>query len=363
MIHGHGGNIYAMAARLDCRPDQIIDMSSNINPLGMMPGMLDHLKAHLDQAGRLPEVDGRAMIAHMAALLAVDPRRMLAGNGTTQFIYNACPALDARRVLIVGPTYADYADACRMHAIEPRYCLLDPAQKFEANLEKLDRAVDGVDLVFICNPNNPTGGLIPAGQLRNLCQNHPLTRFIIDESYLPFAPSQQSRSMAQCGLENVIVLWSASKIFGMPGLRAGFLIGAEDVVSRFQHYAQPWCVNSLAQAAIGFLGRQKEAVADFIDETAVFLAKERGLFIERLQVFDALTIFPSVTSYLLIQLPAAMGAEALCDALAQKRLLIRDCSNFHGLSNRFVRVALKSSALNRMAADQLALALGPSEGE
>ncbi len=360
MIHGHGGNIYALAQRLGCSAEDIVDMSSNINPLGMMPGMLDHLKAHLGRAGRLPEVDGRSMVEAMARLLEVAPDCMLAGNGTTQFIYNACAALQARKVLIVGPTYADYADACRMYAIEPRYCLWDPERRFQADLDRLHRDAADMDLVFICNPNNPTGGLIATEQLHQLCERHPRTVFIIDESYLSFAPEPQS--MSQCGLDNVLVLWSASKIFGIPGLRAGFLIAGKDVVSRFRHYAQPWCVNSLAQEAIGFLGRHKDDVRRFIRRTAELLISERRHFTERLEAVPMLTVFGGVTSYLLIRLPDGLTSQTLCRDLAQDRLLIRDCSNFHGLSEQFVRVSLKTSDLNRQAAEHIASAIGRRMG-
>ncbi len=112
MIHGHGGDIYALAEELGCDAAHIIDMSSNINPLGMPPGLPDALKAQMDAVGLLPQADSRAVIESMADLLAVAPGRMLAGNGTTQFIYNTCPALATAKALIIGPTYADYADAC-----------------------------------------------------------------------------------------------------------------------------------------------------------------------------------------------------------------------------------------------------------
>jgi threonine-phosphate decarboxylase len=357
MIHGHGGNIYALAKLLNCNPAEIIDMSSNINPLGMPPGLREDLKAHLDLASLLPEVDGRAAIGSMARLLDVDPHRILAGNGTTQFIYNTCPALKSERVLILGPTYADYADACHMYGIEPHYFLLNCSEAFEANLELLERTVTGYDTVFICNPNNPTASLIPVDGLHEICRRHPQIRFIIDESYLPFAPVRHSRSMTHCGLGNVIVLWSVSKIFGLPGLRVGFLIADEAVRTAFERFMQPWCVNSLAQAAVAYLGRNRTATRDFIQRSRNFLERERHLFQHRLAPCPSLTLFPSVTSYILMELPRSMSAQGVCDALARQRLLIRNCSNFHGLSNRFVRVALKSHEINEMAADLLAMVI------
>ena len=357
MIQGHGGNIVAMAEQLGCRQDEIIDMSSNINPLGTMPGLIEHLRSRLDRIRVLPEVDGRAAVKAIAALLGVAEQRVLAGGGTTQFIYSACAALKSKRVLIVGPTYADYIDGCRVHDIDPEFFLAEAATGFAPDLDRLAAALVGIDTVFLCNPNNPTGQLMPHGALLHLCRTHPQTRFIIDESYLPFVPAEQESSMSRVGLDNVIVLWSVSKIFGMPGLRAGFLVANPPVVERFRRYMQPWCVNSLAQEAVCFLGNNQAAVATFIEQTRACLALEGGLFRARLQ-HGHLTLYPSATSYFLMGLPEDRTATAVCQALAEHRFLIRNCANFHGLSERYIRVALKDAATNAAVACHLLAAVG-----
>ncbi len=357
MIQGHGGNVFALAEQLGCRPEEIIDMSSNINPLGTMPGLLSHLQTRLDRIRVLPEVDGRAAVQGIAALLGVAAERVLAGGGTTQFIYSACAALQAKRVLIVGPTYADYTDGCRVHDIEPEFFLAEPAIGFAPNLERLAAALPGVDTVFLCNPNNPTGQLIPHAALLELCRSHPAVRFIIDESYLPFVPAEQAASMNHCGLENVIVLWSVSKIFGMPGLRAGFLVAHPSVVERFRRYMQPWCVNSLAQEAVCFLGDNRQATAAFIEQTRAYLLQEGRLFRDRLQP-GRLTLYPSTTSYFLMGLPHDRSAEAVCRSLAEHRFLIRNCANFNGLDEQYIRVALKDPATNQAVARHLLTAVG-----
>ena len=357
MIQGHGGNIVAVAEQLGCRPDEIIDMSSNINPLGTMPGLIEHLRSRLDRIRVLPEVDGQAAVRAIAALLGVAEQRVLAGGGTTQFIYSACAALKSKRVLIVGPTYADYIDGCRVHDIEPEFFLAEPTTGFAPDLERLAAALAGIDTVFLCNPNNPTGQLIPHASLLHLCRTHPQTRFIIDESYLPFVPAEQDASMSRSGLDNVVVLWSVSKIFGMPGLRAGFLVANPPIVERFRRYMQPWCVNSLAQEAVCFLGDNRDAVATFIEQTRACLAQEGGLFRERLRP-GRLTLYPSCTSYFLISLPEDRPATAVCQSLAEQRFLIRNCANFHGLSERYIRVALKDAATNEAVARHLLAAVG-----
>jgi threonine-phosphate decarboxylase len=358
MIKGHGGNVYAMARDMGCRPQDIFDMSSNINPIGMPPGLLEYIKDHLEGIGSLPEVDGCTAIEQMAGLLEVDARRILVGNGTTQFIYTACPALGAERVLIVGPTYADYADACRMHDIQPHHFLSDAHNRFEVQLNELDHALEGFDTTFICNPNNPTGRLIPHESLVQLCRSHPGTHFIIDESYLPFVPLDQSQSMVTCNLDNVSVLWSVSKIFGVPGLRAGFLVANEVTIDRFSRFMQPWSLNSVAQAAVGWLGDHLGRVTEFITKSREFLEKEREGFYNSLKTQPQLIPYPSLTSYILMRLPDGLNALNLCTRMGQHYFLIRNCSNFHGLSDQFVRVALKDPRVNQSALEQLKIIVG-----
>jgi threonine-phosphate decarboxylase len=354
VIQGHGGNIYAAARDLNCRPDEIVDMSSNINPLGMPPGLLKHLQMSLGGAGVLPEADSRRSIRQMARLLDVGAHRLLAGNGTTQFIYSACPALDSRKALIVGPTYADYADACRMYHVAPRFFLTNAGSRFTVDLERLESSLDDIDTVFICNPNNPTGHMMPYDGLVRLCRSHPKTQFVIDESYMPFSAEGQSGSLVDSDLQNVSVLWSLSKIFGVPGLRAGFLIANGAVVSRYQWYMQPWSMNSLAQAVVDYLYSHQASVTAFIKTTRRFLQKERRRFCEELAIRTGMTTYPSCTSYILLKLPAGVNAQSVCRQLLQRRILIRDCSNFHGLSDRFIRVSIKHPVQNRVVADCLA---------
>ncbi len=362
MIQGHGGDIYNLARKLGCRAEEIIDLSSNINPLGMPPGILDDLRNQIGTVGMLPEADSRTAARQMAGLLALDANRIMAGNGTTHFIYSACPALEARKVLILGPTYADYADACRMHHIEPHHFMAHAESGFEINLEGLEEALGGMDMAFICNPNNPTGRLIPHDRLRALCQAHPGTHFVIDESYLPFVPSRQSQTMAACELDNVSVLYSLSKIFGLPGLRAGFLIANPATIARFQIFMQPWSLNSLSQVAVGYLCRNSTVVETFIDDTRSFLENERKQFRQDLGTNTQVLLYPSLASYFLIGLPIEWTACEVCKAMAQQRILIRNCSNFHGLSEQFVRVALKKATVNRLAAKHLAEIIGRRSG-
>ncbi|MGD8445872.1 MAG: aminotransferase class I/II-fold pyridoxal phosphate-dependent enzyme, partial [Desulfobacterales bacterium] len=186
MLNGHGGNIYNIAHRLGCLPSDIIDMSSNVNPLGPPPGLLKFLKDNLNIITALPEVDSTLLVHSFANRYGIDPSTVLAGNGSTQFIYSIPPALGTNSALILGPTYADYADACRLHNIHFEYFITQEPQSFKPDMDMIKEQVNGFDTVFICNPNNPTGTLCTGAEIESLCRAHPNTFFVIDESYLPF---------------------------------------------------------------------------------------------------------------------------------------------------------------------------------
>jgi threonine-phosphate decarboxylase len=346
MIAGHGGNIYELAQRLGCSPFEIEDLSSNVNPLGPPPGLMEFLAARLPAVTALPEVDNRKVVQCFAGYAGVAAERVLAGGGTTQFIYSLTGRLPERRVLILAPTYSDYADGCRLNGRPPEIVLALEEEDFEPPLDRLRRCLRGKELVFICNPNNPTGRLIPGAMLAALCRQHPDTRFIIDESYLPFVTDAEKESLSGEGLGNVIVLMSISKIFRIPGLRIGFMVAAPETVAAVAPAIWPWSVNSLAQQAVHYIAEHPEAMREFVLETRRRLERERETLRDLLAHSPEFKLYPACASFVLVRLPGGLPAGAVRDAFAAERILIRDCSNFHGLSDRFIRLCPKSSDLS-----------------
>jgi threonine-phosphate decarboxylase len=356
VIRGHGGNIDEAARLAGCRPEQIIDMSSNINPLGTLPQLTTVLAEKLAVIGSLPEVDAGTCVDAFCQAHNLDPSTVVAANGTTQLIYTTPLAMGLKRVLILGPTYADYADACRMHGVAHRHFLMRPQADFELDWPLFEQALSNVDAVFICNPNNPTGGLLGSPDLQRLCRRHASTLFIIDESYLPFAPDGETHSLINLSEKNLIVLNSMSKIFGLPGLRIGFLVAAADLADRFRHYAQPWSLNALAQVAVKWLMTHTDERTAFIRQTRRTLAVEKELFFSKLADLPGLRLFPSASSFVLIRLPAGLIAADMYRQLLTAHLLTRDCANFIGLDERYLRVSLKGTEANRRVANMISQA-------
>jgi threonine-phosphate decarboxylase len=349
MITGHGGNVNALAERLGCSIDDIIDMSSNLNPLGPPPGLEAFLADNIGKIRSLPQADAREMINAFSRRYNVDAGRVIAGNGTTWFLYTLPLALKTRKMLILGPTYSDYRDGCVMHGVDYDYAMAGADTLFVPDLDRVSEmlAAGGFDTMVICNPNNPTGAMVEKEAILGLVRDYPQVRFVVDESYLPFVDNAEAISLVgEDRFPNLMVLSSMSKIFRIPGLRTGFLCADPKVIDSFMHYSQPWSVNALAQAAVIHLLDNKAATEAFTLETRTFVATEKALFTQSLADCPGIRFFPSHAYFLLAGLESPIEAPALCHRMGDERILIRDCTNFDGLSSQFVRFSLKARAIN-----------------
>ncbi len=352
MLKGHGGNIYAAAKRIGCKPEEIIDMSSNLNPLGPPPGLIEHLKGNIDSICSLPEVDSKEISILLSKKYDIPEEFVLAGNGTTQFIYSIPKALASAKALIVGPTYSDYEDACIMNHVDYSYFYTEETDNFSINFKKLFLTVGRYDTVFICNPNNPTGALIPLEELEKLCKAFPETYFVIDESYLPFVVDSYKASAISLKLSNVIVLNSMSKVFRIPGLRVGFLLAPVPIIYKFSELTLPWSVNAIAQAAVKII-LENDAISEFLEQTRRFVEEEKNLFVERFKGNSNIKLFPGSVYYVIAKLADSIKAKDVCRKLEEDKVLIRDCANFTGLPENYIRFSLKTRDVNMALADKV----------
>lgn len=353
MIIGHGGNIAQAAAKAGLGVEQITDMSSNINPLGPMPGMIAHLKKSMEVVTRLPEADSQSVIEAFSGLNGLNPSLILAAGGTTQFIYSLPRLFPSGRALILGPTYSDYADACAMNGVNFTFALPDSGWTFAHDLDRIAVIATDCDLVFLCNPNNPTGDLYPPDTLGWLARKCPATVFVLDESYLPFVPESSSLTMAGTRLSNVLVLRSFSKIYKVPGLRIGFAIAPKKLKEKLETFQLPWSVGSLAQEAVLFAADNKAAALGYIEKTVRYVTHERKLMEEKIKSAAGIKIYKGVSPFMLFQLPPGCQSGRIWEDMLAHGILVRDCANFQGLGSRFVRVSLKDGKTNARVADLL----------
>ena len=340
MLRGHGGEIYHLALELGVSPAEIQDHSSNVSPLSPPAGLYSLLKRHLPEIEHLPEVDSFSLRRALAARFALPADCFLPSSGTTEWIFALPRVLSPERAFILGPTYGDYADSLRQARVPFEYLLARREEGFRPPLEELDARLTGGELIFLCNPNNPTGVYLRPADLRSLMAAHPRSVFVVDESYVDFHP--EGRSLLEDGLPaNAVVLYSFSKIFRLPGLRLGVCAAAEPQAKRLREAELPWAVNRLAQVAGPWLleqGSHVQAVREFVE-------RERRRFLPHLAEIAGLRVFAGEIHFFLLELdrPARPVWEAL---LRRHLILVREASNFAGLGSNFLRLALKSEAEN-----------------
>lgn len=351
MNKAHGGNIWKIAKELGMSPHETIDFSASINPLGFSPKAEKAIKDAISLLGHYPEPGAEAIIHELASFHNLPIENILAGNGSTQFIYLISHIFQPKRTLLIEPCFSEYrnslANGC---AIDSFICKED--NDFLPDIDKLfDDIKNGYDIIYLGNPANPTGALVSKKTILDIaaeCKKYN-TILIVDEAFIDFVEGDSVKREAVL-FDNLIVLRSMTKFFAMPGLRLGYIIAHENIIRRFKNFMPPWSVNTLAIAA----GIESLRARDYIKKTREWLISEAPLLTQGLCAMPYLKTYPSKVNYLLVKIlfPAILAAD-IQKQLLKDGLLIRDCGDFTGLDSSFFRVAVRKKKENKLLLDSL----------
>jgi threonine-phosphate decarboxylase len=346
----HGGNIYEIGKCHNLNPAKIIDFSASINPLKLSPKAKKKIiKDGLSAILHYPDPGCSHLHQALARFYGVAEDQILAGAGTTEFIYEIPRILKIERPLIVTPAFSEYENAlersgrsCQIHFFETK-----EEDGFELNVEGLILALtQGYDALYLCNPNNPAGILTEKKDLfRILAQTErEKVWFILDEAFIDFAP-EESLTEETRDASRLIILRSLTKFFALPGLRAGCLVSNPEVIQRFSGSKEPWRVNALAQmAAVESLEDQS-----YVARTREWVRRERENLARGLRGIPGFIPYPCAANYLFVQLHPSLNLTAgeLRERLIPRGILIRDCNSFHHLGPYFFRIAVRTQRENQ----------------
>lgn len=328
-------------------PESLIDFSASINPLGPAPGVRPAVAVAFDRVVHYPEIGSPKLCRALAAYHALPSERIVVANGSTELIH-LLPRLtgkNAGRALLLAPTFSEYAHALELAGWSIDYLCLPPENGFTLDRAQLvTELAQGYDLLFFCNPGNPSGRLYTIEEvvaLYDLCRQAGCF-FVLDEAFMDFAEEQSAKYRLPEGDDGWLILRSMTKFFGFPGLRLGYAVASPGLIVRLQQFLPPWNVGELAQAA----GLAALADREHCCRTREFVDAERERLAMRLGALPGLIVFAGAANYLLLQITSGMTAAALQEKLLTGRLLIRDCSNFVGLDGRFFRVAVRTGEEN-----------------
>ena len=341
----HGGNVFALARSLGVEPEDLLDFSASINPLGPAAGVKEALCSSYRRVVYYPDREALELRRSLAAFHGVGIGNVAVANGSTELIHLLPHTLPGARGLIMAPAFSEYASSLERARWETEYLVLSPDDGFALSLDVLaERLAEDFDLLFLCNPANPTGTLLPLSmieEIHRLCRDTE-TFLVLDEAFMDFREEQSAKGLlAETG--GGIVLRSMTKFFAMPGLRLGYAIADAYVISRCAEQLVPWSVNTPAQIA----GITSLADAEYRKKTIRYVSAEHEALARGIAALPGLTPFPSAANYLLVRMQGGMTAAELGNRLLYRGIIIRDCANFVGLDERFFRVAVRTGEENR----------------
>jgi threonine-phosphate decarboxylase len=331
----HGAHGEAVSRSLQVRVEDLLDFSQNINPFGPPPEALEAARSALyEESGRYPDLKYTKLRKALAQYLDVPPENIVPTNGGAEALFLAAAAVGAGGALVLEPTFSEYAAAARSSGLEVvRRVVRRPEEGFgfdHAALEDLG----GVSLVFLCNPNNPTGDSLDCGEVLEVADRvrEAGAILVVDEAFADFTPGISVSRMVGEGLW---VARSFTKFFAIPGLRLGCLVC--DDADRVQRLQPSWPVNAVAAAA----GIVAAGDSSFSEASVAEVARLRGNLFDALDDLHGLQPFPGTANFLLVR-----GPEGLAERLARRGLLVRGCGPFMGLDTMFFRVAVRGEAEN-----------------
>ncbi|NOU58239.1 pyridoxal phosphate-dependent aminotransferase [Marinifilum caeruleilacunae] len=334
MLQGHGDDGYKYKQHIKA------NFSTNVWYGGYSEALKNHLIENWNAIDSYPEASAESFVHVLAKDLDVDPAMLMAVNGATEAFYLIAQCYNKKSSTIVIPTFSEYEDACNINKHELNFI----------NWKELSSSSTfNSDLIWICNPNNPTGDVLQQKDLDILLKNHPNSIFVLDEAYIDFTDSISSSIDLIKKHQNLIIVKSLTKNFAIPGLRLGYLIANRALVQKIEFYKAPWTVNSLAIEAGKYLVQHKSEVLPPVKHYKSSTEK----FIKNLSQIAGIKIHPTKTSYFLIELEKGDSTELKNYLISEFGILIRDAKNFRGLNSSYIRVATLSEEKNQLLIDAL----------
>jgi len=321
----HGGDIWGnTTVRLD--------FSVNLNPLGMPGKVKQAITEHIEEYQAYPDIYCRRLRQAIAAHEGVLPEEVICGNGASDLICRICLAVKPKRTLLTAPTFSEYERAALLAGSRIYHHRLKEEQQFTLTEAVLDDITPDSDLLFLCNPNNPTGQLISPSLMERIaarCEKTG-TRLVVDECFLAFTDGISCKALLS-KYPHTAILDAFTKRYAMAGLRLGYMISKDHGLTEAVRQAGAlWNVSAVAEAAgiaaLSCAGHTERARSLIVTEREYLSSALHGL---------GLVVYPGSANYILFRCK-----KELKRPLLERGILIRSCANYEGLDNSFYRISV-----------------------
>ncbi|MEG1877923.1 MAG: threonine-phosphate decarboxylase [Lachnospiraceae bacterium] len=354
--HFHGSDLETIEQIYGIHKEDIISFSANVNPLGLSGQLRSALAEQLDVITSYPDREYTALRKTIATYCNTDYQNISVGNGSTELISLFIQITHPQKALIIGPTYSEYEREISLGGGTSLYFPLEESNAFALDETKLSTHLnENIDLLVICNPNNPTSSSITRAQMRrilDICKQHDIC-VMVDETYVEFAKDYHDITAIPLTnyYNNLIILRGISKFFAAPGLRLGYAVtGNADLAKAINTRKNPWTINSLAEVA----GQLMFTDTAYIEATKELIYRERARVCTALRTIRGLKIYEPSANFVLVRiLDSSLTADDVFDAAIRRKLMIRNCSTFPFLDNSYFRICFMNPEDN----DQLILCI------
>ena len=324
MLNGHGDDLHLIEGEIKH------NFSSNVYYKGCPKALLDHIRKQVTKIESYPSPIANELNELAAKKFQLNINQFLFTNGATEAFYLIAQLFSSKKAAIVAPTFSEYEDSCKI---------------FNMNYELITRTEIKetiADLIFICNPNNPTGEIFSINELELFFQQKPNTTFIIDEAYIEFTDSVTSIVALTKTYTNLVVVRSLTKTFTIPGLRLGYIVSGSSNIKKLLNLKMPWSVNTLAIKAGEYIFNNYTK----LQFNATELLEETNYFKKELTAIKGIRVCKSNTSYFLVELLHKSAEELKKHLIVNYQILIRDATNFNKLNGKYIRLSTQSKATN-----------------
>lgn len=334
----HGGDWAGYRAEFGC---DALDFSANVSPLGLPAGVAAAITNALPTADRYPDPLCRELRAALAGAEGVPADWILCGNGAADLIFRLALAVRPRRALLPAPTFAEYEAALQTVGCAVQRVFLREENEFAVTEEFIDAVTPETDIVFLCQPNNPTGQVTPPALVERLVRRCAECGavLVVDECFLDFLPDRDAWTAKQLlrDAPQLIILKAFTKLYAMAGVRLGYaLCGDATLLEKMRGAGQPWAVSSLAQAA-GLAALQETAYAGAV---RALIAEQRPRMAAGLRALG-LRVMDGQANYLLFRATPDLG-----EKLRRRGAVVRSCANYPGLDAAWYRTAVRTAEEN-----------------
>jgi len=349
-INCHGADIYTASKRFGIDEDDIIDFSSNINPLGIPCNVQEAIIRSIKYSSRYPDINSRELTNSLSKYEVVPKNWIFCSNGAAEAIFRIALCLKPKKALLLSPTFSEYEQALKTVDTDIKYYNLDEKTGFKLTDNIINSINNETDMIFICNPNNPTGQLTDKRLLEKVISHSKSVDAIvvIDECFIDFVEDKEKYSVLNLleKYDNLIVLKAFTKIFAIPGVRLGYCMSSNlDIIEGLKVSGPPWNVSTIAQAAGVAALEEKE----YVMKTASYIKEQRDFLIDEINKLNIKT-YESYANYIFLKFE---GEFDLHYELLKRGVLIRSCSNYRNLSDKYFRIAVKSEFENKLFIQKL----------